>query len=412
LKRLEQQLATDFERLPRRAGVRRFVMADVAQTARRNGHAWIGLKAETDVRSAPKEVILHVRLRSEKTETQKDDLATIGVKILDQLYTNGKISLAEIRAPEYEFDYARIPEVSSPVTQAMQLLQLQMTSAVAFDANGNMAAPHDLFDGASSPKFRHYRISKADLQNKDSSGMQRALRDSLNAAEPLFVFARDITSEEFFSDLRYKEPRQSDEQKLENRRPVEPLEKVQALNSERKYIFSVIDVGGRQKLADLIFDARNVSALFRSRMMNSLDELKNTNLSTDIPGPLPIEVRRLAAELDQELITIQSNRPHLRAVIGNLSTLKKNSLEGYIAIRGETVAKGPIETLIIKYTFPFNRSAKYIFREVASLSINAIYAFTHASDLNHSVLSSLQEGTDVQPSQIKILNVPQGLFRH
>src|SRR5438552_479687 len=59
-----------------------FVFANTVATRRDEGHGWLGIQFQTEPRSAPSEILIHVRMLDKENVRQQEALGTIGVNLV------------------------------------------------------------------------------------------------------------------------------------------------------------------------------------------------------------------------------------------------------------------------------------------------------------------------------------------
>jgi hypothetical protein len=150
------------ERLDAKLGEQRqfFVFADTVAARsfklHNEAHGWLGVRFQTETRSEPSEIIIHVRMLDEANVDQQEALGVIGVNLLyGAFYYYAQpekliSSLQENLAPgRLEVDMIRF---SGPAfagvdnrLMSLQLVSQGLTSAVMFRADGETVQPAEIF---------------------------------------------------------------------------------------------------------------------------------------------------------------------------------------------------------------------------------------------------------------------------
>jgi hypothetical protein len=163
-KRLFTMLDHEFnlliERLDAKLGSERlfFVFADTVAARsfklRNESHGWLGVRYQTETRSEPSQIIIHVRLLDETNVDQQEALGIMGVNLLygafyheqpEKIIASLQENLAEARM---EVDMIKF---SGPAFRAvdnrlmsLQLVSQGLTNAVMFTADGEAVQPADI----------------------------------------------------------------------------------------------------------------------------------------------------------------------------------------------------------------------------------------------------------------------------
>jgi hypothetical protein len=150
------------ERLDAKLGERRqfFVFADTVAARsfklHNESHGWLGVRFQTETRSDPSEIIIHVRMLDEANVDQQEALGVIGVNLLyGAFYHHAQpekliCSLQENLAPgRLEVDMIKF---SGPAfagvdnrLMSLQLVSQGLTDAVMFRADGETVQPAEIF---------------------------------------------------------------------------------------------------------------------------------------------------------------------------------------------------------------------------------------------------------------------------
>jgi hypothetical protein len=190
------------ERLDRKLGSERtfFVFADTVAARsfkeHNEAHGWLGVRFQTEPRSEPSQIIIHVRMLDEGNVDQQEALGVIGVNLLYGAFYQSKperliSSLQENLAPgRMQIDLIKF---SGPAfanidnrLMSLQLVSQGLTDAVMFTADGEMVqaseilhkkailiergsfrpvtlATHDMLEGARRQFLKQSGCSKKDL---------------------------------------------------------------------------------------------------------------------------------------------------------------------------------------------------------------------------------------------------------
>jgi hypothetical protein len=190
------------ERLDAKMGDQRqfFVFADTVAARsfklHNESHGWLGVRFQTQTRSEPSEIIIHVRMLDEDNVDQQEALGVIGVNLLyGAFYYHAQpekliCSLQENLAPgRLEVDMIRFSGAAfSGVDNRLMSLQLVsqgLTSAVMFRADGETAQPAEVF------------YKKAILVERGSfRPVTVATNDMLDGARRVFVKQSECSDED------------------------------------------------------------------------------------------------------------------------------------------------------------------------------------------------------------------------
>jgi hypothetical protein len=190
------------ERLDAKVGEQRqfFVFADTVAARsfklHNESHGWLGVRFQTQTRSEPSDIIIHVRMLDEDNVDQQEALGVIGVNLLyGAFYYHAEpekliCSLQENLAPDrLEVDMIRF---SGPAfagvdnrLMSLQLVSQGLTSAVMFRADGETVQPAEVF------------YKKAILVERGSfRPVTVATNDMLDGARRVFVKQSKCTDED------------------------------------------------------------------------------------------------------------------------------------------------------------------------------------------------------------------------
>ena len=150
------------ERLDDKLGEQRqfFVFADTVAARsfklHNESHGWLGVRFQTQTRTEPSEIIIHVRMLDEANVDQQEALGIIGVNLLyGAFYYHTQpekliCSLQENIAPgRLEVDLIKFSGPAFPGVDnrlmSLQLVSQGLTSAVMFTADGETVQPAEIF---------------------------------------------------------------------------------------------------------------------------------------------------------------------------------------------------------------------------------------------------------------------------
>jgi hypothetical protein len=155
---LDHEYGLLIERLERTQGESRafFVFADTVAThsyysaRREEGHGWMGIRFQSEPRSAPSEIVLHVRLREKENVHQQEALGIIGVNLIhgafyhhddpDALLSSllDNLTWERVEVDMVRFSGPAFAGVDNRVA-ALQLVRLGLTEAAMFTGSGEAA---------------------------------------------------------------------------------------------------------------------------------------------------------------------------------------------------------------------------------------------------------------------------------
>src|SRR5436853_3268616 len=145
------------ERLDSKIGGERtfFVFADTVAARsfkqHNEAHGWLGVRFQTQPRSEPSQIIIHVRMLDESNADQQEALGVIGVNLLygafyysqpEQLISSLQENLApgRIQVDLIKFSGPSFAKIDNRLIN-LQLVSQGLTDAVLFTADGQMAPP-------------------------------------------------------------------------------------------------------------------------------------------------------------------------------------------------------------------------------------------------------------------------------
>jgi hypothetical protein len=150
------------ERLEAKLGDQRqfFVFADTVAARsfkeHNESHGWLGVRFQTQSRSEPSQIIIHVRMLDEANVDQQEALGVIGINLLygafyyyaepEKLISSLQENLApgRIEVDMIKFSGSAFPEVDNRL-MSLQLVSQGLTSAVMFTADGESVQPAEVF---------------------------------------------------------------------------------------------------------------------------------------------------------------------------------------------------------------------------------------------------------------------------
>jgi hypothetical protein len=164
-KRLHTMLDHEYklliERLDAKLGAQRifFVFADTVAARsfkqRNESHGWLGVRFQTQPRSEPNEIIIHVRLLDDTNVDQQEALGVIGVNLIygsfyhqqpERLISSLQENLAQgrIEVDMIKFSGPAFCNVDNRL-MSLQLVSQGLTDAVMFTADGETVQPAEVF---------------------------------------------------------------------------------------------------------------------------------------------------------------------------------------------------------------------------------------------------------------------------
>ncbi|MDQ3313572.1 MAG: TonB-dependent receptor [Verrucomicrobiota bacterium] len=180
------------ERLDAKFGGERtfFVFADTVAARsfkqHNESHGWLGVRFQSETRSAPSEIIIHVRMLDEANVDQQEALGVVGVNLLygafyyhqpEKLIASLQENLADerIQVDMVKFSGPAYANVDNRL-MSLQLVSQGLTNAVMFTADGESVQPAEVF------------YKKAILVERGSfRPVTYATNDMLNGARAVFL---------------------------------------------------------------------------------------------------------------------------------------------------------------------------------------------------------------------------------
>src|SRR4051812_25382438 len=189
------------ERLDAKLGSERtfFVFADTVAARsfkqHNESHGWLGVRFQTETRSEPSQIIIHVRMLDESNVDQQEALGVVGVNLLygafyqeqpEKLIASLGENLAEnrIEVDMIKFSGPAYAKVDNRL-MSLQLVSQGLTNAVMFTADGESVQPAEVF------------YKKAILVERGSfRPVTHATNDMLNGARRVFLRQCNYTEED------------------------------------------------------------------------------------------------------------------------------------------------------------------------------------------------------------------------
>src|SRR5438067_2375763 len=204
------------ERLDEQFGAEKtfFVFADTVAARsfkeRNESHGWLGVRFQSEPRSQPSEIIIHVRLLDEANVDQQEALGVIGVNLVHGAFYHRQpedliSSLQENLGPgRIEVDMIKF---SGPLFQSvdnrlmsLQLVSQGLTDAVMFKADGETVQPAEVFYKKAilveRGSFRPVTYATNDMLD----GARRVLLTQCDSTEDDVVVLMEMTLEHLLAD--------------------------------------------------------------------------------------------------------------------------------------------------------------------------------------------------------------------
>ncbi len=158
---LDHEYALLVERLDATLGSERtfFVFADTVAARsfkqHNESHGWLGVRFQSETRSEPSEIIIHVRMLDESNVDQQEALGVVGVNLLygafyfhqpEKLIASLQENLADdrIQVDMIKFSGPAYEKVDNRL-MSLQLVSQGLTNAVMFTADGESVQPAEVF---------------------------------------------------------------------------------------------------------------------------------------------------------------------------------------------------------------------------------------------------------------------------
>lgn len=189
---LDHEFKLLIERLDAKFGSERlfFVFADTVAArsfkSRNESHGWLGVRFQTETRSDPSQIIIHVRLLDETNVDQQEALGIMGVNLLygafyheepERIIASLQENLADgrMQVDMIKFSGPAFRQIDNRL-MSLQLVSQGLTDAVMFTADGESVQPTDIL------------YKKAILVERGSfRPVTHATHDMLNGARTQFL---------------------------------------------------------------------------------------------------------------------------------------------------------------------------------------------------------------------------------
>lgn len=204
------------ERLDEKLGSERtfFVFADTVAARsfkqHNESHGWLGVRFQTQTRSEPSQIIIHVRMLDESNVDQQEALGVVGVNLLygafyyhqpEKIISSLQENLAEgrIQIDMIKFSGPAYTNVDNRL-MSLQLVSQGLTNAVMFTADGEtVQAAEVLYKKAilvERGSFRPVTYATNDMLN----GARRVFLQQCNYSEKDLVVLMEMTLENLLSE--------------------------------------------------------------------------------------------------------------------------------------------------------------------------------------------------------------------
>jgi hypothetical protein len=204
------------ERLDAKFGGERtfFVFADTVAARsfkqHNESHGWLGVRFQSETRSEPSQIIIHVRMLDESNVDQQEALGVVGVNLLygafyyhqpEKLIASLHENLAENRmqVDMIKFSGPAYCHVDNRL-MSLQLVSQGLTNAVMFTADGESVQPAEVFYKKAilveRGSFRPVTYATNDMLN----GAKRVFLEQCNYKESDLVVLMEMTLENLLSE--------------------------------------------------------------------------------------------------------------------------------------------------------------------------------------------------------------------
>jgi hypothetical protein len=213
---LDHEYALLIERLDAQIGSNRafFVFADTVAARsfkqHNESHGWLGIRFQSEPRTEPSQIIIHVRMLDEANADQQEALGVIGVNLIYGAFYHSQperliSSLQENLAPgRIEVDMIKF---SGPAfarvdnrLMSLQLVSQGLTDAVMFTADGETVQPAEIFHKKAilveRGSFRPVTLST----NEALDGARRQFLEEAACPESDLVVLMEMTLENLLSE--------------------------------------------------------------------------------------------------------------------------------------------------------------------------------------------------------------------
>jgi len=213
---LDHEYKLLLERLDEKLGNQRtfFVFADTVAARsfkqHNESHGWLGVRFQTETRSEPSQIIIHIRMLDESNVDQQEALGLIGVNLLYGAFYYHQpakliASLQENLAPDrihvdmIRFSGPAFAQVDNRL-MSLQLVSQGLTNAVMFTADGETVQPADILYKKAilveRGSFRPVTYATNDMLN----GARTAFLKQCGCAEKDLVVLMEMTLENLLSE--------------------------------------------------------------------------------------------------------------------------------------------------------------------------------------------------------------------
>ncbi|MDQ2918269.1 MAG: TonB-dependent receptor [Verrucomicrobiota bacterium] len=213
---LDHEYALLVERLDAKCGSERafFVFADTVAARsfkqHNESHGWLGVRFQTETRSEPSQIIIHVRMLDEANVDQQEALGVVGVNLLygafyhhqpEKLIASLPENLAEdrIQVDMIKFSGPAFAGVDNRL-MSLQLVSQGLTNAVMFAADGETVQAAEVFPKKAilveRGSFRPVTCATNDML----TGARRVFLEQCKYSEEDLVVVMEMTLENLLSE--------------------------------------------------------------------------------------------------------------------------------------------------------------------------------------------------------------------
>lgn len=330
---LKHEYGLMIERLAAKRGAttKFFVFADTvvarSYTRQDEAHGWLGIKFQSEPGAEPSQIIIHVRLIDKENLQEQEALGIIGVnlvhaafycqcdpeKIIRSLLDN--LTLERVEVDMIEFSGPVFTGVDNRL-MAMQLVQIGLTKAALFTADGKVVQPADLL------------YKKAIMVERGSfRPVTNVTIDMLNSAQALFVQEPKVQGEDVLVLMEMTLKNLTDGDKIDHK---DFLARVDILGALGKTVL-ISNYGEYHRLATYLF--RYTKKMIGISMgVPSLKEIFDEKYYTDLEGGIlesfgrlfkndlklyvyPLKEPKTGAMITAENLRVAPNLRHLYAYL-------------------------------------------------------------------------------------------------
>jgi hypothetical protein len=168
------------------------------------GHGWIGIRFQSQPRSQPSEIIIHVRLLNPESTHEQEALGIIGINLIcaafylrDAAEELMRSLLDELTRKEIEVDMIRFAgpcfEDLDPRLMSLQLVAQGLTDAAMFTADGEAVSPVEILHGKDVLIMRgKFRPVTNTIMDMLKNGMAQFARDKPVGDEPAVLMEMSL----------------------------------------------------------------------------------------------------------------------------------------------------------------------------------------------------------------------------